>query len=42
MQRYTGICHGYIIELKYLRRSGPATEPRVAATAREAGQQLPR
>ena len=34
--------HGYVIELKYLKRGQPATEARVAAAAREAGDQLQR
>ena len=42
LQRYTGMRHGYVIELKYLKRGQPATEARVAAAAREAGDQLQR
>ena len=42
LQRYTGMRHGYLIELKYLKRGEPATEARVAAAAREAGDQLQR
>ena len=32
--------HGYVIELKYLKRSASATEPRIAAPARGAQAQL--
>ena len=42
LQRYTGMRHGYVIELKYLKRGEPATEARVAAAAREAVEQLQR
>ena len=42
LQRYPGMRHGYVIELKYLKRGQPATEARVAAAAREAGDQLQR
>ena len=34
--------HGYIIELKYLKRGEPATAARVAAAAHEAVEQLQR
>ena len=42
LQRYTGMRHGYLIELKYLKRGDPASGARVAAAAREAGAQLQR
>ena len=42
LQRYTGMRHGYVIELKYLKRGEPASEARVAAAAREAVDQLQR
>ena len=42
LQRYAGMRHGYVIELKYLKRGEPATEARVAAAAREAVEQLQR
>ena len=34
--------HGYLIELKYLKRSAAATETRIAAATREAQTQLRR
>ncbi len=40
--RFAGMSHGYVIELKYLKRSASATEERVAAAAREAQAQLRR
>ena len=42
LQRYTGMRHGYVIELKYLKRGDPASEVRVADAAREAVDQLQR
>ena len=38
--RYPGIAHGYVVEIKYLKRSDPADETRVAAAVREAETQL--
>ena len=38
--RFTDMRHGYLIELKYLKRSASPTEERVAAVAREAQAQL--
>ena len=38
--RFTDMRHGYVIELKYLKRSVSATEERVAAAARDAQAQL--
>ncbi len=38
--RFSGMRHGYVIELKYLKRSESAGEARVAAAAREAQTQL--
>ena len=38
--RFTDMRHGYLIELKYLKRSAAATETRIAAAAREAQAQL--
>jgi hypothetical protein len=40
--RFAGIRHGYVIELKYLKRGATGTEERVAAVAREAQEQLRR
>ena len=40
--RFTDMRHGYLIELKYLKRSAAATETRIAAAAREAQTQLRR
>ena len=48
LQRYAGLRHGYVIEMKYLKRSErfrrgePATEARVAAAARKAAAQARR
>ena len=42
LQRYTGMRHGYVIELKYLRRAESASEERVAQAARAAAAQLRR
>ena len=42
LQRYPGMRHGYVIELKYLKRGEPASEARVAAAARQAIKQLQR
>ena len=42
LQRYTGMGHGYVIELKYLKRGEPADEPRVARAAQEAAAQVRR
>ena len=42
LQRYTGMRHGYVIELKYLKRGDPATGARVASATREAVEQLQR
>ena len=42
LQRYPGMRHGYVIELKYLKRSEPTSEARVAAAARQAVKQLQR
>ena len=48
LQRYAGIRHGYVIELKYLKRSErfqrgqPACEARVARAAQEAAAQVRR
>ena len=42
LQRYAGMRHGYVIELKYLGRGTPASEARVAAVARQAVEQLQR
>ena len=36
LQRYAGMRHGYVIELKYLKRGGPASERRMARAAQEA------
>ena len=38
--RYPGIRHGYVIELKYLKRGESAAGDRLAATARDAEAQL--
>jgi len=40
LQRYPGMRHGYLIELKYLARGASAPETRIAAAAREAQVQL--
>ena len=40
LQRYPGMRHGYLIELKYLKRGESATAARIAAAAREAQEQL--
>ena len=40
--RFTAMRHGYVIELKYLKRSASATEERVAAAARVTQAQLRR
>ena len=42
LQRYPGMRHGYVIELKYLGRGAPAGAARVAAVARQAVEQLQR
>ena len=42
LQHYTGMRHGYVIELKYLKRGAPASAARVAAAARQAVEQLQR
>ena len=48
LQRYAGMRHVYVIELKYLKRSGrfqrgePASEERVARAAKEAAAQVRR
>ena len=42
VQRYAGMRHGYVIELKYLKRGEPAGEARVARAAREAAAQVRR
>ncbi len=42
LQRYTGMGHGYVIELKYLKRGEPADEPRVARAAQEEAAQVRR
>ena len=42
LQRYAGMRHGYVIELKYLKRGEPAGEARVAKVAREAAAQVRR
>ena len=36
LQRYTGMRHGYVIELKYLKRGDAASETRVAGAAQQA------
>ena len=38
--RYPGIRHGYVVEIKYLRRSESADETRIAEAARQAEAQL--
>ena len=40
--RYPGIGHGYVVEIKYLKRGESADESRVAAVAAEAESQLHR
>ena len=42
LQRYPGIRHGYVIELKYLKRREGASESQVARAAREASAQVRR
>ena len=42
LQRYTGMRHGYVIELKYLKRGEAASETRVAGAAQEAEAQVQR
>ena len=42
LQRYAGMRHGYVIELKYLKRGEPAGQARVAKAAREAAAQVRR
>ena len=42
LQRYTGMGHGYVIELKYLKRGEPASEARVAGSAQKAVAQVRR
>ena len=42
LQRYTGMRHGYVIELKYLKRGEPASEARVAGAAQKAAAQVRR
>ena len=42
LQRYTGMRHGYVIELKYLKRGEAASETRVAVAAQEAEAQVQR
>ena len=42
LQRYAGMRHGYVIELKYLKRGEPASEARVARAAQEAAAQMRR
>ena len=42
LQRYTGMRHGYVIELKHLKRGEPASEERVARAAKEAAAQVRR
>ena len=42
LQRYTDMRHGYVIELKYLRRRERASESHVAKAAREAAAQARR
>ena len=42
LQRYTGIRHGYVLELKYLARRDGASEARVAQATRDAAAQLHR
>ena len=41
-QRYAGMGQGYIIELKYLKRSGPAGAARVAKAGQQASAQVQR
>ena len=42
LQRYTGMRHGYVIELKYLKRGEAASETRVAGAVQEAEAQVQR
>ena len=45
LRRYAGLHHGYVIDLKYLKRSErgePAGETRVATAAKEAEAQMRR
>ena len=42
LQRYAGMRHGYVIELKYLNRGHPASEARVARAAKEVAAQVRR
>ena len=42
LQRYTGMGHGYVIELKYLKRGEPASEAHVARAAQEEAAQVRR
>ena len=42
LQRYTGMRHGYVIELKYLKRGEAASETRVAGAVQEAETQVRR
>ena len=42
LQRYTGMRHGYVIELKYLKRGEAASETRVAKAAQQAEAQVRR
>ena len=42
LHRYTGMRHGYVIELKYLKRGEAASETRVAGAAQEAEAQVQR
>ena len=42
LARYPGISHGYVVEIKYLKRGESADETRVAAAAHEAEAQLRR
>ena len=42
VQRYTGMRHGYVIELKYLKRGDAASETRVAGAAQQAEAQVQR
>ena len=42
LQRYAGMRHGYVIELKHLKRGAPASEERMARTAEDAVAQVRR
>ena len=42
LARYPDVAYGYVIEIKYLKRSEPADESRVAERLREAEEQLRR